>query len=198
VHQDESEYWDKEAKEKGDKDNVWKRVAIIKRLFEIDWIDQRVLEIGVGAGMVAGVLKYVFLNNFKYRGTDVSPEYCERAKKFLMLDMYNTDILNLPKIEGGFTKVIALDSLEHIRPEERDQGYRNIGERLAPDSLMVINMPLNESYHDERYDHPFTQKDILRLAELAEMELKSFEIYTVYPFGAPAHYGWAVLQRGLG
>jgi SAM-dependent methyltransferase len=198
VHQEECDYWDNESRVKGTKDNVWKRGAILSRILKLDWTNQRVLEIGTGMGTVAAVLKYVFLDNFKYKGTDVSLVYCERSRELLKLNMTHTDILSLPTIEGGFTRVISLDSLEHIRPEERDQGYKNIGDVLAEDATMVINMPMNDSYHNPEFDHEFTAKDITRLGELARMELVSFDIYKVYPFGNPAFYGWAVLQRGLG
>lgn len=198
----ECDYWDKVAvyrKRKGYiTDNVWKRGAIISRLFKLNWYKQRILEIGVGYGTAAAALKVIFLDTFKYVGTDVSKEYCEWGKKFFGLNMVNTDILDLPKIEGGFTRVIALDTLEHVKPEERDQGYKNIGEVMAENAQMVINMPMNPTLHIQKFDHPFGVQDIVRLCELAKMEMMSFETYRVNATAGPLFYGWAVLQRGDG
>jgi cyclopropane fatty-acyl-phospholipid synthase-like methyltransferase len=198
MRQEEWEYWDKEAKDKETRDNVWKRAAIIQRIFKLEWLYHRILEIGTGGGTIAGVLHYIYLNNIEYRGTDVSKVYCERAREFLKLNMTHTDILNLPTIKDGFTRVIALDSLEHINPEDRDQGYKHLGDVLAEDCTMVINMPMNETGHDLRFDHDFSAKDIVRLGELARMELASFDVYSIDVPSGKAHYGWAVLQRGLG
>lgn len=202
MRQDESEYWDKMADMRiidGQiRDNIWKRAAIVHRLFRLDWCRHRVLEIGVGFGVAAAAMKLVYLNSLEYTGTDVSEKFCDRAKKYFELNVVHTDILNLPEIEEGFTRIIALDSLEHVRPEDREFGYENIGKVSAANSIMVINMPLNESYHDEKYDHPFGIKDIERLCSISGFEMVSFEKYMVSPPSGPAFYGWAILKKGKG
>jgi len=196
----ESAYWDSEAKIKLEKsrDNVWKRAAIASRIFSIPWHNARVLEIGAGQAAIAAALKFIYLNNLKYVGTDVSKMYCDYCKERLGMNMIHTDILALPKIDGGFTRVIALDSLEHIRPEDREQGYKNIGNVIAEDATMVINMPLNESYHDPQFDYMFGVNDVARLCELAKMEVVSWETYNINAPSGKAFYGWIVLQKGLG
>jgi len=52
----EVDYWNKEAIQKTGKnyrDNIFKRQAIARRIYDINWINQNVLEIGIGLGIIA-------------------------------------------------------------------------------------------------------------------------------------------------
>ncbi len=191
---EEVAYWDKVAE--GRKDNVWKRRAIAERIFKHTWVQERVLEIGAGFATIAAAIKVVHVGNLKYIGTDVSSIFCKKTKEMLQLNMVQADVLSLPTVEGGFTRVLALDSLEHVRPDDREAGYKAIGERLADNALMLINMPLNPSLHDEQFDHPFDFSDITALCNLADLEMTKYEKYGVdVPMGR-LYYGWVELRRG--
>jgi cyclopropane fatty-acyl-phospholipid synthase-like methyltransferase len=190
---DEVAYWDKVA---STRDNVWKRRAIAHRMFEKEWIGKRVLEIGTGHGTVAAALHVIHLGNFKYVGTDVSPKYCQMNKENFDINVVNTDILDLPRVEGGFTRVIALDSLEHVSLEDREAGYKAIGDRLADEADMIINMPLSPTKHDLKFDHKFDFEDISNLCRLADMRLTKYEEYGVDVPSGRLHYGWVELKRG--
>ena len=203
----EKAYWDEVADKRTGggrmkyiSDNSFKRAAIVSRILRHEWYKRSILEIGVGFASVVGVLRIVYLDNFTYFGTDVSPIFCEKAKDFFDVDVLNTDILALPNIEGGFHRVIALDSLEHVRPEDRDEGYLGIKRALAPDATMFINMPFEETQHNLEFDHLFTTSDIDRICTLTGLRLVSFEEYQVKieTNRTVRRYGWAVLKRGNG
>jgi SAM-dependent methyltransferase len=211
VREDEIQYWDYVANSRSENnyisDNLWKRQAIIHRIFSMNWYKKRILEIGVGFGTIAHIINISCLGKLKYIGTDVSPVYCAKAKYIFNVDLINTDILNLPTIEGGFDRVIALDSLEHVRPEDREQGYKNIGDVMSENATMIINIPLNKSEHVDDFDFPFGIIDINILCSLTGMYLESYEDYGVtVPFKSKAgvcgekvfRYGWTVLKRGKG
>lgn len=199
----ESKYWDEKADKRvvrSISDNIWKRSAIAHRIYAHKWSDSRVLEIGVGFGSIVATMRIIFLDNFKYVGTDVSPIFCQKCKDYFSIDLINTDVLGVPEIEGGYTRIIALDTLEHVHPDDRDEGYRRIGHVAAPNVTMFINIPLEETRHDREFDHPFGLSDVNRLCELASMRLTNYEEYTItIPFnGSVRAYGWTILKRGDG
>ena len=199
----ESDYWDHMAEKKTFhkiSDNIWKRAAVAQRALKIDWYGRNVLEIGVGFGTIAVVLKLIYLENFRYVGTEVSPLFCAKAKEFYDLDLVNTDILGLPSVEGGYQRVLALDSLEHVSLEDREPGYRRLAEVIGPDCTMVINMPFEETQHDLEFDHPFDVDDLTRICGITGFRVASFEEYIVFLShnNSRRRYGWAVLKRGNG
>jgi 2-polyprenyl-3-methyl-5-hydroxy-6-metoxy-1,4-benzoquinol methylase len=199
----ESLYWDEQAEKRTVKaisDNIWKRAAIAHRLYAFDWFERRILEIGVGFGSIAATLRLIYLDHINYIGTDVSPIFCKKSREFFNLDVVNTDVTNLPETEGGFNRVIALDTLEHVHPDDRNAGYQCINKVMAEDATMFINMPFTETQHDLDFDHPLMLSDINRLCDLANLEMVTFERYTVYIPNRDEHrpYGWIVLKRGNG
>lgn len=202
MRQAESDYWDVQADKrlKYISDNVWKRAAILHRLFTVEWVDKRILEIGVGFASVAAVMRVVYLDNFKYIGTDVSPMFCKKAKDFFDVDVVNTDLINLPVTDGGFNRIIALDSLEHVKPEDRPEGYRRLGVVMAPDATLFINMPMEETQHDLEFDHPFGYNDLIQISDACKARITKYEEYTIHLTRNDTYrkYGWAVIQRGNG
>lgn len=198
---EESGYWDSEARQtfRGGKlhDNTWKREKIVHRLLKDSWIDETVLEIGIGSGVAASVLSLLGLNPRRYIATDVSEVFVSHAKEVLELKAIQADLLHLPRCEGGFTRVIALDSLEHVRPEDRMTGFKDLGGILAPHARIYINMPLSETRHDLKFDHPFGLEDLALLEINAGVRLESYERYSVQvpKLDKPIEYGFAVLDR---
>ena len=143
------------------KDNIWKRRHQLQRLLEYGWIDENVLEIGVGTGIVAGALKLIALNNMKYIGTELSEKFRECTKASFHLDTVKADVRELPGT--GYSRIIALDSLEHVRPEHRAEGYSRIASVAAKDALLFIHYSKSLSLHDKEFDHPFGLPDIVAL-----------------------------------
>ena len=162
----EVEYWEGIAHrcindENGITDNVWKRPWQLRKLLNYDWIGENVLEIGVGSAMVAGALQVAVQAHWDYIGTELSQHFRAAAKRMFHLDTVEADVRELP--EGQYTRIIALDSLEHVRPEHRAEGYAKIASVAAPDALLFIHFSYGVSAHDKEFDHPFGTEDLLAL-----------------------------------
>ena len=196
----ESNYWDKEANGRlsgngSISDNIWKRQYLVANLLNAGMIDQRILEIGIGTATAIGAIQLAILGKFKYIGTDVSKKFVEHGKKW-DLDVRHTDILNLPDINGGFTRVICLDTLEHVKPEDRQAGYQEINRVLAKHSKILLNVPVEETRHNLEFDHHFDIIDILQLAQTCNMSLKKYNPYVAdLPKDIKMRYIWVELER---
>ena len=174
----EIEYWEGVSQKcftvDGMLDNVWKRPEQIKRLLKHDWYQQKVLEIGVGNGMIAGALQLVIQAHWSYIGTELAPNFRRAAKAMFQLNIVEADVRELPG--EGYTRIIALDSLEHVRPEHRAEGYAKIAAVAAKDALLFIHLSRSLSLHDKEFDHPFGLEDINAL-ETHGFTLNAYERY---------------------
>jgi hypothetical protein len=95
-----------------------------------------------------------------------------------------------------FTRVMALDTLEHVNPADRDGGYKEIARVTASGGLLLINMPLDEaqhSHHDSEFDHPFALADLDRI-EQQGFQLKSYQRYYTTG-GQPRPIAFVVMER---
>lgn len=201
--QAESDYWDKIAKqcwpENRVADNGYKRQPCLGRLLlACEWIDQDVLEIGHGVGTVAAAINISILGRWRYRGTDVSALFVAKMSEQFGLDCVVAQVTKLPGEDGQFSRVICLDTLEHVHPQDREQGYAEIARVTAPAGLLLINMPLSEdAFHDPQFDHPFGFDDLHRI-ERAGFRTRSFERWTPrgsMPGTTPRPSGFVVMER---
>ena len=191
----EIEYWDAVAgkiAEKGIRDNWIKRQFLAQFLFKCTWTGEKVLEIGVGCGVSAAMLATSCGMNWEYIGTELSPHFAKMAKEHFGLHVVQGDVLSLP--EGKFTRIIALDSLEHVRQEEREQGYRNIADRMEPGALLFLNVPFERSLHEDEFDHGFGMIDFVKLCD-SGMILKKYENYGIKYGNYARNYAFAVMER---
>lgn len=194
---EESAYWDHVAnvvKGKnvgGVTDNIWKRCSIVSRILEHRPVNARILEIGAGQGLGAAVVNLVTLGNIFYTGTDVSPAFCKFVNHRWKLDMVNTDVLNLP--DGPFDMIWAFDTLEHVRPEERVAGYKEMGRVLAEHGVILLNVPCDESGHVEEFDWGMDEMDVAEIAKTTGTKIHKFEHYEVQE--VERTYLWVELRR---
>ena len=196
MRQTEIDYWDKVAKDRivADgciNDNWLKRQAMMAFFCKYNWMKQSVLEIGVGAGISAAMLKLGCGGMWKYVGTDLSPLFCETARKW-QIEVVQADVLTLP--EGKFSRILALDSLEHVRPEDRPKGYDNIVDRMDDEAVMFINIPPHRSLHEEEFDHGFDLGDLWEL-EKRGLSLQKYETYSCYYKDYRRQYAMAILSK---
>lgn len=181
----EIEYWDKVSEtyvaDRGIKaDNYFKRVEQIRRLLEHAWEKEDVLEIGCGNAMIAGVLKMMFLGNINYTATELSNRFIKNARKTFGLDVHQIDVRELHRLEKNkFSRIIAFDSLEHVRPGHRELGYHQIASMAKKGCKLFIHYSDSPCSHDPEFDHPFGLEDISAL-EGVGFRLNSFERYDCY------------------
>jgi len=195
MREGEPAYWDSVAEKvshrSGFYDNWSKRRLLGQWLLKCGWGNQKVLEIGVGAGATAALLALSCGNRWDYIGTDVSPKFIMIARQF-GLNVIQADVLHLP--EGEFTRILALDSLEHVHPDDREEGYKNVASRLAKDGLLFINMPHNRSLHDDQFDHGIELGDLVRLEGFG-LRLHKYEYYEVAYLDCLRGYGFVVMTK---
>lgn len=197
----EVEYWDELAKNRiykdgGIVDNPVKRVPMARAMMGYSWAGAKVLEIGIGAGLTAAALRFLTAGTMTYLGTDLSPAFCENAARF-GLKAVQADVTKLPGEDGEYTRVMALDSLEHVRPEDREAGYKEIVRVMAPGGVLFINIPLNESMHDNEFDHGFGLVDLLKL-EQAGLKLESYNTFKTVNVVSEKHtksYAMAIMKK---
>lgn len=194
----EVEYWEKTSQKcvKSDgvllADNVWKRQLQLLRLLKYDWIKQKVLEIGTGNGVIAGALQVAVEGHWRYLGTELSPNFRQAAQAMFQLNTVEADVREIPG--DGYTRIIALDALEHVRPEHREEGYSRIAAVAAKDALLFIHLSYSESYHDKEFDHPFGLSDLVML-EGAGFALRTYERYVCPHPQGDMDYAFVVMQR---
>lgn len=193
----EIEYWEKIAKpitsEQGLKaDNLWKRRHQMQRLLRHPWLQHKVLEIGVGNGVIGGSLNLVLQGNWDYLGTELSPHFRKCAASVFQLKTVGADVRELPG--EGYSRIIALDSLEHVRPDHREEGYAKIASVAAKDCLLFIHYSHSESHHNKEFDHPFGLEDLTRLEKVG-FSLRTFERYPCEHPNGTLDYVFAVMQK---
>lgn len=200
IEKDLQAYWDGLAEKAWSgqimRDNWSKRRLIVKRLLEYDLTHSKILEIGCGLGITAAVISLVHGYKLKYVGTDVSLKFIEAIKTLSRLNAVHAKCNNLPFDNGSFDVIWCLDSLEHIKPDERQDSYFEIGRVLGKHGLIMINLPLSETQHDLDYDFEFTDHDICNL-----MSATGTHIVKIEEYGGPKEhnsslrYKFVVLER---
>lgn len=193
MNEAESKYWDRIAESLTD--NVWKRAEIVKRLLSLDLYDKDVLEIGTGLGTAAGALNVVLIGRWRYKGTDISKKNCELVRNAFRLETVQTGITDLPFPDASFDVVFALDTLEHVRPEERMKGYSEIDRVLKPSGTVAINIPLEETQHDLDFDHGFLPNDLYAIWSVCKLSPETYETYAAKLPDEVRYYAWAVGVR---
>jgi hypothetical protein len=195
--QAEEVYWDSVAElavgEGRVFDNVWKRPMQTQRLLKYDFYRKKVLEIGVGNGKVAGCVSNLIGGNWSYIGTELSSTFRQFAHDMYGLETVCADVKELP--DGPFDRIIAFDSLEHVRPDDRSEGYARIAKVAAPGCLLFIHYSLGISCHDKEFDHPFGLDDIVAISR-AGFRLKNFEEYDcLHKKAGVIPYVFVVMER---
>jgi ubiquinone/menaquinone biosynthesis C-methylase UbiE len=190
-------YWDGVATARKWDDNIWKRQEIVRRLLKLDLIERSVLEIGVGLGTAFGAIHVALLRHVNYLGTDLSTKFVRGANAAWALNTVQADITHLPGDDHSYDYVVALDSLEHVRPEDRITGYKEISRVLKKTGAMIVlNIPLEVTLHDKEFDHGFDDSDLFTLLKATGMRLQFYEAYTIMAYDTtPCSYAWAIGGR---
>lgn len=195
----EVDYWEGRAERCVDPegfklaDNIWKRPEQIKRLLRYNFKDEKVLEIGVGNGIVSGILRLLTGGVWDWQGTELSPRFARTAARLFSLPkIAQCDVREIPG--EGYTRIIAFDSLEHVRPEHREEGYARIAKAAAPGALFFIHYSYGNSAHDKEFDHPFGLSDIVRI-EAHGFALMSYDRYLVKHPNGDVEYAFLVMRK---
>lgn len=190
---EEVAYWDAVAMTRGWKDNIFKRQRLIAKILEEGPIGQRIVEIGVGNGLTAAVINLATLGNINYVGTDISPVWCRVVEQRWKLRMAHCDVRGIPIADAQADQIWAFDTLEHVRPEDRDAGNQEINRILATKAKILLNVPLSPTKHDLQFDHPYDESDVAALCAATGTRVTRMERYEAPEVGTA--YQFVVLVR---
>jgi ubiquinone/menaquinone biosynthesis C-methylase UbiE len=204
LNQAEADYWDHVALEVVDlnklkvkSDNFYKRRVILKKLLDFDFIHKSILEIGIGFATIAECLQAAYHRTINYQATDVSKVFCDFCFQKYGIPVKQAEVTELPYPDASFDWVFAFDSLEHVRPEQRLAGYAEINRVMKNDACVVLNIPLDVSYHDKSFDHGYTYLDFVELLKVTNSRLAQFNVYGIQYVNMVRQFAWAVGERHL-
>ncbi len=131
---------------------------------------ERILEIGFGSGLT-------FLNLAEqYREihgldltADVSPITDLFNRHNIATDLRAGSVLEMPYPDGHFDSVLLISILEHLRPEQQEQAFKEIRRVLKPGGQVVYGVPIERALmvfmfrvlgYNIREHHFSTQDDV--------------------------------------
>lgn len=159
----------------------------------------RVLEVGFGTGLAFLNLSEMYAEIY---GIDLTASIAEVQSVFaphgIHPDLREGSVLEMPYADETFDTVLLISILEHLKPHELEQAFREMRRVLKPGGQVVYGAPVERPFmvfmfrllgHDIRREHFSTEKDIAAAAErvfkkvrLIEMKSLAGPVYTVGHF----------------
>ncbi len=160
---------------------------------------QRVLEVGFGTGLAFLNLAEMYAEIY---GIDLTASIPEVQSVFAPLGIHPNlrqgSVLDMPYEDNFFDTVLLISILEHLKPHELAQAFREIRRVLKPGGQVVYGAPVERPFmvfmfrllgHDIRREHFSTEKDIAAAAaqvfsqvRLVEMRSLAGPVYNVGHF----------------
>lgn len=133
-----------------------------------------ILEIGFGSGLTFLNLNRIYK---KIHGLDLTCDVEQVSQVFashgVYPDLKNGDVLKMPYAEDQFDTVLLISILEHLKPHELEQAFREIKRVLKPGGQVVYGAPVERPFmalmfrilgYNIRDYHFSTEKDISQTA----------------------------------
>ncbi|MEW6028217.1 MAG: class I SAM-dependent methyltransferase [Chloroflexota bacterium] len=134
-----------------------------------------ILEVGFGSGLTFLNLSAMYE---KIHGLDLTCDVKEVEQVFARRGIHpvlqNGDVLEMPYEDNQFDTVLLISILEHLKPRELEQAFREIQRVLKPGGQMVYGVPVERPLmvfmfrllgYDIREHHFSTEKDVAQTAE---------------------------------
>lgn len=153
-----------------------------------------ILEVGFGSGLT-------FLNlNEKYKtifGLDLTCDVNSVKEVFashnIHPDLRNGNVLSMPYTDNQFDTVLLISILEHLKPDELTQAFKEIKRVLKPGGQIVYGVPVERPFmvfmfrmlgYNIREHHFSTEIEVMQAAE------RVFKKISVYAMKAiPSFFG---------
>ena len=158
---------------------------------------ERVLEVGFGSGVTFGNL------NESYReihGIDLNASVEEVTAVFkakqIQTHLQNGDILCMPYKDDFFDTVLLISVLEHLKPSEQTQAFREIHRVLKPQGQVICGVPIERGFMvfmfrllgcDIRKHHFSTEKDVFNAAETFLEKVRVIQMASVPSLLGPVY-----------
>ncbi len=160
---------------------------------------QRVLEVGFGTGLAFLNLAEMYEEIY---GIDLTAAIAQVQSVFaphgIHPDLREGSVLEMPYADATFDTVLLISILEHLKPHELAQAFREIRRVLKPGGQVVYGVPVEKPFmvfmfrllgHDIRREHFSTEKEIAAAAgrefspvRLVEMKSLAGPVYNVGHF----------------
>jgi len=161
---------------------------------------QRVLEVGFGTGLTFLNLRDMY---DEIHGLDLTASIEEVKAVFDALAiptfLQNGDVLTMPYADGFFDTVLLISILEHLKPHELEQAFREIHRVLKPGGQVVYGAPVERPFmvvmfnllgYDIRKAHFSTEKQIAEAAAKFFKKMRIIQMKSTPPlFGAVYEVG---------
>ncbi len=102
-----------------------------------------VLEVGFGIGLTFWNLSRLYR---RIHGLDLEVNVAEvarlHAEQGIAANLTNGNVLNMPYDDGSFDTVLLISILEHLKPQEQDQAFRELRRVLKPGGQVVYGVPI--------------------------------------------------------
>ncbi len=167
----------------------------------------RVLEIGFGTGLAFLNLAEMYDEIY---GLDLTADIAQVYEVFqpfgLPLRLQNGDVRQMPYEDEFFDTVLLISILEHLRPHELEEAFREIHRVLKRGGQVVYGAPVERPFmvamfrllgHDIRREHFSTEKEIAAAAERHFRRERILQMKSTPPlFGTVYEVGHFVKAEG--
>ncbi len=158
---------------------------------------KRVLEVGFGAGVT-------FLNlheNYEeIHGLDLNVSIKDvssvfRAKK-IEVNLQSGSVLEMPYADNSFDTVLLISILEHLRPAQQIQAFREIRRVLKPEGQAIYGVPIERTLMvfmfrllgcNIREHHFSTEKDVHNAANSVLDQVRLIQMESMPPLFGPVY-----------
>lgn len=146
-----SDFWDvlneTSQLKKSENPMAYDRIKIVSGIIRGD--NKKVLDVGFGSAFLEYELKRKYGDKISVYGIDISRKSVKRASRIFKIWFFNEgDIVTVDLPKDSFDYVVALEVLEHIRPNLLFRALEKMKKSLKKDGLFVVSVPLNENLED--------------------------------------------------
>jgi len=158
---------------------------------------QRVLEVGFGAGVTFPNLAE---NYEEIYGLDLNASVEDVAavfrKRQIETHLQNGSVLCMPYADDFFDTVLLISILEHLKPTEQIQAFREIHRVLKPGGQAIYGVPIERRFmvsmfwllgFDIRKHHFSTEKDVFSAANSVLRKERVVQMQSVPSFFGPVY-----------
>jgi len=158
---------------------------------------QRVLEVGFGSGVTFANLHEKYKEIY---GLDLNASVKDVADVFearqIETHLQNGNVLCMPYNDDFFDTVLLISILEHLKPSEQIQAFREIHRVLKPGGQAIYGVPIERRFmvlmfwllgFDIRKHHFSTGKDVFSAANSVLRKKRVIQMQSVPSFFGPVY-----------
>ncbi len=158
---------------------------------------RRVLEVGFGSGVT-----FLNLNEMyeEIHGLDLNASVEQVSdlfnKKNIQTHLQNGSILSMSYEDNYFDTVLLISILEHLKPSEQIQAFKEIRRVLKPQGQVIYGVPIERAFmvfmfrllgYNIREHHFSTEKDVLNAARNILKEVRVVRMQSVPSIFGPVY-----------